>query len=417
MGYANFLRRNWRFLSFGLLFTFGSSFGQTFFVSLFGAELRAEFGLSHGDFGALYSAATLASAATLVWVGRHIDRIDLRLYAGLVGTTLAAACLFLSVVQGLVALALAIYVLRFAGQGLMSHVSATSMARYFDADRGKAMSIASLGMPLGEGFLPLATVALIGALGWRPSLLSIGLAVAVILVPAALWLLRGHGARHSEMMTRNQGAGAGPGAVRRQWTRGEVVRDKRFYMLLPAVVASPFLMTGFLFHQVHLASAKGWSLTWLATCFLGFAAAKVAASLVLGPLVDRFGARRLLPWALPVLALAFLVLAIFDHPSAAVAYMTVAGLNVGASVTIGGALWPELYGVIHLGAIRAMTAAIMVLSTAVAPVSMGWLIDRGVGIETLASLGVAYVLASAVLAIVALGINDGPLSADGRRRR
>ncbi|MHA1113316.1 MAG: MFS transporter, partial [Alphaproteobacteria bacterium] len=313
------------------------------------------------------------------------------------------------------ALALAIYVLRFAGQGLMSHVSATSMARYFDADRGKAMSIASLGMPLGEGFLPLATVALIGALGWRPSLLSIGLAVAVILVPAALWLLRGHGARHAEMMTRNQGAGAGPGAVRRQWTRGEVMRDKRFYMLLPAVVASPFLMTGFVFHQVHLASAKGWSLTWLATCFLGFAAAKIAASLVLGPLVDRFGARRLLPWALPVLALAFLVLAIFDHPLAALAYMTFAGLNVGASVTIGGALWPELYGVIHLGAIRAMTAAIMVLSTAVAPVSMGWLIDRGVGIETLASLGVAYVLASAVLAIVALGITNrsAAMGADG----
>ena len=145
MGYAVFLRRNWRFLSFGLLFTFGSSFGQTFFIGLFSAELRTDFGLSHGEFGALYSGATLASAATLIWVGRHIDRVDLRLYAGLVGTVLAAACLALSWVESVLALAFALYVLRFAGQGLMSHVSTTSMARYFDADRGKAMGIASLG--------------------------------------------------------------------------------------------------------------------------------------------------------------------------------------------------------------------------------------------------------------------------------
>jgi len=402
MGYAAFLRQHWRFLSFGLLFTFGSSFGQTFFIALFGAEVRSDFALSHGEFGALYSGATLASAATLIWAGRHIDRVDLRLYAGLVGATLAVACLALSRVEGVLAFAFALYVLRFAGQGLMSHVATTSMARYFDADRGKAMSVASLGLPLGEGLLPLVTVALIAGLGWRTSLSSIGLVLALTLVPAALWLLRGHGARHAELVARTRAAAAGPGGGRRQWTRAEVARDSRFYMLLPAVVASPFLMTGFLFHQVHLAAAKGWSLAWLATCFLGFAGAKVAASLVLGPVVDRYGARRLLPWALPVLALAFLLLAAFDHPWAALAYMTAAGLNVGASVTIGGALWPELYGVLHIGAIRGLTAAIMVFSTAVAPAGMGWLLDSGIGVEAIALLAVLYVLASAALAVIAL---------------
>ena len=66
--YLQLLRTYPHFLGFGVLLCASASFGQTWFISLFGGEIRAAFSLSHGDFGAIYSAATLASGVSLVWV-------------------------------------------------------------------------------------------------------------------------------------------------------------------------------------------------------------------------------------------------------------------------------------------------------------------------------------------------------------
>ena len=73
MNTLTFIRTNSRWLFGGLLLTIFSSFGQTYFIALFGAEIRQTFDLSHGDFGGIYMIGTLTSAATLVWVGRVVD--------------------------------------------------------------------------------------------------------------------------------------------------------------------------------------------------------------------------------------------------------------------------------------------------------------------------------------------------------
>ena len=99
--------------------------------------------------------------------------------------------------------------------------------------------------------------------------------------------------------------------------------------------------------------------------------------------------------------LALLVLAAFDHPAVALLYMIAAGVTAGASFTIVSAMWPESYGVAHLGAIRALVSAFMVFSTALSPVSMGWLIDLGVTIEAIAVMCLGYVVAATALAAVA----------------
>lgn len=401
MSYLIFLRHNWRFIGFGLLLNLSSGFGQTFFIALFSADIRAAFQLSHGNFGLIYSLATVASAGSLMWVGRWVDRIDLRLYALCICAAVAVASIVLGLAGSIPVLAAAIFVLRLSGQGLMTHTASTSMARYFSSNRGKAMSLASLGLPLAEGLFPLAAVALIAAVGWRQSLGLIGGLMALGVAPLVLWLLRGHGARHRQLLEETA-AGVGAARAGHQWTRAEVMGDPRFYMILPAMIASPFLLTGLFFHQVHLATSKGWSLTWLATCFLGFAVAKVVSSLAFGPLVDRFGAARLLPWVLPIVGLALLPLIFVSHPGGALLYMGLAGINVGATVTIAGALWAEMYGVAHLGAIKALTAAIMVFATALAPVGMGWMVDSGVSIEAIAAMGVAYTVLCFPLLVVAL---------------
>lgn len=405
MGYIEFIRRHWRFLCFGFVLAFFSSFGQTFFVALFSAEIRTAFALSHGGFGFIYSVSTLAAGVCLIWLGGRLDDIDLRLYAMAVTAGLIAACLAVGAVSSVAMLYLAIFALRLVGQGLMSHTAQTTMSRYFDADRGKALSVSALGFPAGQALFPVIVVAMIASLGWRETWLAFGAVIALVLAPAVLWLLKGHGARHRALMARvsaGQGVpeGAGETASPRQWSRAEVVRDVRFYLVMPAILGPGFLMTGVLFHQVHLVETKGWSLAWFAACFFAYGAIYLAAGLFAGPACDKGGATRLLPYYLIPLAAGLLVLAVFDHPAAALAFLSLSGFTNGVSRTIAGTMWAETYGVSHLGAIRALVAAIQVFGTAIAPVGMGWMLDAGVTMEAIALMGVLYIAVATALTLV-----------------
>jgi predicted MFS family arabinose efflux permease len=288
----------------------------------------------------------------------------------------------------------------------MSHTAATSMTRYFERGRGKAISISMLGFPFGEALLPPIAVAANAALGWRTVWLAIGGLLLLVLVPLMLWLLRGHEARH-DAFTRgfaadaSQAGGSTPRRPATDWTANQVLRDPRFWQVVPVIVAAPFLMTGFFFHQVHLVETKGWAMGWYSLCFAAFAAASVAASIVSGPLVDRHGARRALPFFSLPMAAGLLVLASFGHPMTAPSYLVLAGLTAGSGGPIAGALWAEAYGATHLGAIRSTVSAFFVLSTAASPVLMGRLIDRGVTMETLAIAGAAYTVAATALGAAA----------------
>ncbi len=398
-GYLRFLRASPRLLAFGFVLAFFSSFGQTFFIGLFNADIREAFALSHGGFGSIYSAATLVSGLSLPWLGRLVDEFDLRVYSYAVAVLLAAACFGLAAAQSALVLGLAIFGLRLGGQGLMSHVSVTSMARYFEGDRGKAVSVASAGHPLGEAVLPLTAVAVAGALGWRGAWTVFGAAVILVLVPLIAWTLRGHGERHRHHLAR---IGAMGTDLRGHWSRGEVVRDRRFRLILPAMLASSFIVTGLFFHGPHLAETKGWTLSWFAGSFAAYAVATVASALAAGPLIDRVGARRVVPFYLIPLGVALALLSALDHPLVAFAFMVTAGISTGANIIMAAALWAELYGTAHIGAIRAMVQALMVLSTAASPVAMGWLLDLGASMEAIALGCLAWVLAAMPLAGAAM---------------
>lgn len=395
MDYPRFVLHNWRLLGFGVLLTAFSSFGQTFFIALFGAELRGAFGLSHGGLGTLYAVATLGSALTLIWLGGRIDRTDLRLYAGLSAGGIAVACLIMAAAPGPAILLVALFALRLTGQGLLTHTAMTTMARRFQADRGRAIGIAVLGLPLGEAVFPALAVASIAAIGWRASWVAASILAAAVLIPSILLLLRGDAERPERSSPepaddRRIGPVDATRQTTRSWSRRQVVADPRFYAILAVVMAPPFLITGFFFHQTHLAATKGWTLSWIATCFVAYAAANVVGALATGPLVDRIGAQRLLPAYLAPLSIALLVLAVSSAPAAAMVYMISAGFGMGAGVIVQTALWAEIYGTVHLGAVRALTTSLMVVASALSPPLMGGLIDRGVTMESIALVAIGY---------------------------
>jgi MFS family permease len=396
-GTLNFVAANPRLLAFGFLMPFASAFGQTFFIGLFGEPIRAAFDLSNARFGLLYSLATLCSAATLVWVGRLIDRVDLRAYTAATALAYTGACLLMAMVppwQPL--LFLAFFGLRITGQGLMSHIGLTSMGRYFVERRGTAVSAASMGNPVSEAVFPTVGVALIAWLGWRGTWLACAGAVLLVVLPLALWLLRGHGEREGARRAQ-AAADAASGAAEHSWRVGQVLRDPWFYAMLPVVLFTPFTVTGLFFHQAALVSAKGWTLPLFANAFIAFALGAITGALVGGGLVDRFGARRLLLGVLAPAALGLTVLALASAPWAAWVVMPAMGLTAGGTLTLQGALWAEVYGTGHLGAVRSMVYAVMVVATAASPVLFGALLDAGVTFETIS----AWCVAAAILASAA----------------
>lgn len=404
IGYLRFVRANARFLLFGALLAFASSFGQTFYIALYGSHIREAFDLGHGSFGSLYSAATLASGLLIMWLGRPIDVMDLRLYATVICLGLALGCLVMGSASGPLTLGAGLFLLRFFGQGLLSHAASTTMARYFDENtRGKAISLASLGHPLGEALLPVAAVALALAFGWRSNWFATAALIALVLVPFGLWLLRGHGARHGAMTERVTRQTSGGGAGIRQWTRREVLGDGRFYLVMAAMLAPSFIITGVFFHQVHLADSKGWELHWFAASFAVYAAMQVLVMAISGPVVDRVGGRRLTAFYLLPMALGLAVLGTVVHPLAAVAFMAAIAVTEGVAATLMSVVWVELYGVLHLGAIRAMVFGFSVIATALSPAAFGWLLDAGIAIDALLLVSAAYSVAAAALLAVLFG--------------
>ncbi len=392
--YFRFVAANAPFLGFGLLLACFSSFGQTFYIGLFGAPIRAEFALGHAEFGALYMAGTLVSGFAFAFAGRAIDRVALRRYAAFALVGLAAACAVMASAAGAVLLTLALCGLRFFGQGLVTHTAHTATARHFERDRGKALSVVMLGHPLGEALLPPIAVAAAAWLGWREVWWAASALLVLAILPSAMLLL-------PQMPAPARPAAARIGA----WSL--LFRDRRFLLALPAVLAPAFVSTGFAFHIVPLAAGQGWDMKLVAAAFTAFAIAKVAMSLAAGPAIDRFGACALLPVLLLPLIATCLVLSAGKAVWIAFLFMALLGVSGGLTQTLLGAIWAEVYGVGQLGAIRSVYFVLMVFSSALAPAAFGRAIDADASLPDI-GLVCAAVMAVTKLLLLAGGLNRRP---------
>lgn len=398
-----FLRANAKLIGFGFALCFLSSVGQTYFISLFGGEIRQEFGLSNGAFGTVYMAGTLASAATLMLLGRLVDVWPVGRVALLTLGALAAVAVGMGFATGPVLLAVAIFGLRLMGQGMSVHIGVTAMARYFVAQRGRALSVASLGQAVGSALSPPYVVALLSLMSWREAW-WVTAALVLAALPLTLCLLRGEDLpARAQALARDHGASAAAG-----YRVGEMLRDPGLWLRLPVLLAPAFISTGFVFHQVHVAAQKGWPIELVAGSFTAYAAASVAGLMSGGALVDRFTARRLVPFYLAPLALCCAALAVGESAWWPPVYLGLMGMGAGMSSVILGALWAELYGLRHVGAIRAFGTSAMVFSTGLAPMVMGLAFDAGTSVETVAALSGTYCIAASLVASRAGSPRPGP---------
>lgn len=389
------IRAHWRLLGFGFAMALFSSFGQTFFISLFGAEIRSAFSLSHGDFGTVYAVATLSSAAVLVFAGRLIDKWTLAAFSAVCLFGLALATTSMALATSSAMLTATIFGLRFFGQGLTSHASVTAMARYFEAERGRAVALASLGHSVGEAILPPLVVAALVFASWRNLWFASAGFVVFAAIPLILCLLKDHRAHHAAFAAKRKQT------ARVDFTLKETLRDAGLYLRLPALLSTSSIGTGLVFHQVHIATTKGWPLSLMAASFSLYAVGSVVTTIASGALVDKVGARRLVPvFLIPLMATCIAVTEI-DATWGAPVFFGLMGVAAGINAAIQGAIWAELYGVTHLGSIRAFGQAAMVFSTGVAPAVMGLLFDAGLTIAAIAWGSVAISIAASLLSALA----------------
>jgi predicted MFS family arabinose efflux permease len=378
---------------FGFIFTFFSSFGQSFFLGLFNSSIRDALSITHGQFGTIYASATLLSSLVIIWVGKKIDDIDVFKFGTFVTLLLSFSCYFFSKVSSVTFLFIAIFLMRFSGQGLMSHTATTTISRYFTKSRGKALSTGWFGLSTAEFILPVFIIYLLTFMEWRS--IWINISFVILLLPIISYLLIKNIKLDSREIDNNKNK---RNIKIKNWKRIEVIKDYRFYIVCANMLAMPWIATGIFVYQSFILSSKNWGPYVIAQSFMAYSILSVITLFIAGFLIDKFSSRKLLIYMnLPFLLSLFLII-VFDNPIVSFLFLGLIGISNGLANVLGSSTWAEVYGVKHIGSIKALTTALMVFSTAFGTAVFGLLIDKGFSIEQISMISGTYIF----LALIAL---------------
>ena len=384
---------NFKVILFGFIFTFFSSFGQSYFLGLFNSSIRDALSISHGQFGSIYASATLLSSFLLIWIGKKIDDVNVIKFAFFVVIFLSISSFSFSKINSVVYLFIAIFLMRLFGQGLMSHTASTTVSRFFDRSRGKALSTAWLGLSSAEFLLPILVVYLLTFLNWRDLWVYISFGIIIFLPLVSFFLVKNlkiDSREKSEDLKIKE-------KEIKQWKRSEVLKDYKFYIVCGNLLAMPWIFTGFAVFQSFILNSKNWGPYIIAQSFMAYSILSVVTLSLAGFLIDKFSSRKLLIFMNIPIFFAVIVLIFFQSPISSFIFLGLMGMTNGFANVLGSATWAELYGVKYIGGIKAMTSALMVFSTAFGTALFGFLIDKGFTIEEIASVSGFYIATMFIL--------------------
>ncbi len=389
------LSLNKKVILFGFIFTFFSSFGQSFFLGLFNAPIRNELGITHGEFGSIYASATICSSLLLIWVGKKIDDYNLLIYSLFVVILLSASSLFFSFINSIYFLAIGIFLMRFSGQGLMSHTSSTAISRFFERRRGKALSTIWFGLSTAEFILPVLVTYLFIIFSWRTIWQGIAILIILFLPVVIFNTIKAIKLDSREDKKKNLNK-----TNIKNWKRRDVIKDFKFYIISLNMLAGPWIITGIFVYQSFISDAKSWSSFAIPKAFMIYSFTSILSLILSGILVDRFTSRKLLPIINIPLLLSMITLFSTQNEISAYIFLGLIGISNGLANVLGSSTWAEIYGVKYIGSIKALTTALMVFSTAFGTALFGILIDQGFSIENIAFISGAYIVVSLVLLLI-----------------
>ena len=384
---------SFKVILFGFIFTFFSSFGQSFFLGLFNSSIRETLSITHGQFGSIYASATLLSSFILIWFGKKIDDISISKFAFLVIILLAFSCFFFSKISSITFLFIAILLMRFSGQGMMSHTATTTISRYFTKSRGKALSTSWFGLSTAEFILPVLIIYLLTLYDWRSIWITISIVIVIFLPLSSFLLIKNLRLDSRETFNKKNASNQNI----RDWKRIEVIKDYRFYIICANMLAMPWIATGTFVYQSFILESKNWGPFVIAQSFMIYSIMSVITLFISGYLIDKFTSRKILIYMNIPLLLSTIVIIYFNHPFTAFVFLGLIGISNGLANVLGSSTWAEIYGVKHIGSIKALTTALMVFATAFGTALFGILIDLGFSIENISVVSGTYIFLSLLL--------------------
>ncbi len=376
---------------FGFIFTFFSSFGQSFFLGLFNESIRNELNITHGQFGSIYASATLLSSIILIWVGKKIDDFNVLKFSFFVISLLAISTFTFSKINSITFLFVSILLMRFSGQGMMSHTASTTISRYFTNTRGKALSTGWFGLSTAEFLMPVTIIYALTIMDWRSIWIIISVAIILFLPMVSYFLVK-----EVKLSSREDGNEVIKENIK-QWKRSEVIKDYRFIIIALNMLAMPWIATGIFVYQSFILSAKNWGEYTIAQSFMVYSIASVLTLFVAGYLIDKFTSRKLLIYMNIPFLISLLILIYFQSPVSSFFFLGLIGVSNGFANVLGSSTWAELYGVKFIGSIKALTTALMVFSTAFGTAFFGLMIDFDFSIEQISMISGGYILISLIL--------------------
>ena len=372
----SFYIKNFRWLYIVFILTFCSAFGQTFFISLYSAEIRQAFNLSHGEWGLIYSIATLSSAILILFVGGYADKLSAKMMSSIVIFGLMAFVFCMAINSSFIFLIFIILGLRFFGQGMLGHLSMVYCGKWFSKNRGKAVAVANSGYTLAEASLPTIFVILIGIFVWERTWFIAFIICIIILLSILIFLTVERDKKDSGNAEITQ-----TGMNNKSWTRNEMLKNWVFWLALPGLMTSPMFTTTLFFHQVHLVNVKGWEMSEFVILIPFYSFTSLLSLYIFGYLVDRLNTKNILPFFLLPLILGFTTLASANSYLTLILVFVFLGTMQGAYSVVYGTFFPEFFGTKNLASIRTVGLAVMVLSSAIGPVLSGYFIDLGYEID------------------------------------
>ncbi len=359
--------RGWGLLGLSTLAISLTLPGQTIGVSPFADHLIQDLSISATSLSTAYLVGTITGSLAMPSIGRWVDRAGVRKTMLLIATAFSVAIAYMGTVRHFWMLIVGFIGIRMLGQGALSLVGQTSIALWFDEKRGFAFGLsmtASAGlMSLG----PLGLTFLIDKFGWRWAWVFSACCVVVLLVPATWrWMVD----RPESLGQQPDGRSPSPDYVKvsaEQFTVGEAIHTRAFWVLTGVMVVSSALITGVTFHHFALMESAGLTTAQAATVFIPQMLGTIAAGFIWAWLTDRTSPRLLLVSCQASLLAAHMSYAWVRPGFGAAFYSLLLGINGGSIRALASALYPKWFGTDHIGAIRGVATAFGVGASAVGP--------------------------------------------------
>lgn len=318
-----------------------------------------------------------------------MDRLRIRYVSTTVAALLVLACLAIAYTANLYLFVVALFFVRLGGQGVMTLIGSTVTGRYFNEGRGKALSAAIMGISMAEVIIPSLAVYVMSKHGYGPVWIGMAVLLLVVFIPA-VWFLIGRydNFQRGDTVAEEQANADPTQAGLASWTRGEVLRDRRFQLLIPVFVFLPFVFTGLVFNQSVIAELRGYTAELMAIGLSTYGASRIVFLLGAGSLSDKYGPANLLPLAYGPMLIGLVCLLLIKGSSSVLIFFALGGMTAGMESVLMPALWAERYGPRFLGSIKSTVRLLVVLASAAAPIVFSY--GFRLGLETWLGLLVAY---------------------------